>query len=131
MKKQKMSAPAQQEKSYPTASEIDSYEEDGEVYNREKLGLRLNDLIFMKHDVPENFEFGKPFLTSAELIKRYFPLRRVHNWYLTASSLGVTNITFQIPGNAFYSGARIGSIEFEDLWLMFHRKWLYMNIFVI
>jgi hypothetical protein len=34
--------------------------------------------------------------------------------------LGVTNITFQIPGNAFYSGARLGSIEWEDLWLMFH-----------
>jgi hypothetical protein len=42
------------------ASEIDSYEEDGEVYDREKLGLRPNDPIFMKHDVPENFDFGKP-----------------------------------------------------------------------
>jgi hypothetical protein len=126
-----MSAPVQQAKSYPTTSEIDSYEEDGEVYDREKLGLRPNDPIFMKHDVPEKFEFGKPFLTSAELSKRYFPLRRLHNWYLTASSLGVTNITFQILGNGFYSGARIGSIEFEDLWLMFHRKWLDMNLLVV
>jgi hypothetical protein len=36
MKKQKMSAmstPAQQAKSYPTVSQIDSYEEDGEVYD--------------------------------------------------------------------------------------------------
>jgi hypothetical protein len=39
----------------------------------------------------------------------------LHNWYMIASSLGVTNITFQIPKNTFYSGARIGSIEFEDL----------------
>jgi hypothetical protein len=42
IKKQKMSAmsaPAQHAKSYPTISEIDSYEEDGEVYDREKLGL--------------------------------------------------------------------------------------------
>jgi hypothetical protein len=45
-------------------------------------------------------------------------------------SLGVTNITFQISGKAFYSGARKGSIEFEDLWLMFHRKWLDMNLLV-
>jgi hypothetical protein len=37
-----------------------------------------------------------------------------------ARSLGVTNITFQIPENAFYSGARFDSIEWEDLWLMFH-----------
>jgi hypothetical protein len=131
MKKQKMSAPAQQAKSYPTTSKIDSYEEDDEVYDREKLGLRPNDPIFMKHDVPENFEFGKPFLMSEELSKQHFPLTRLHNWYLTASSLGVTNITFQIPGKAFYSGARIGSIEFEDLLLMFHRKWLDLNLLVV
>jgi hypothetical protein len=60
---------AQQAKSYPTASEIDSFKDDGEVYDREKLGLRPNDSIFMKHSVSEKFEFGKPFLTSAELSK--------------------------------------------------------------
>jgi hypothetical protein len=126
MKKQKMStlsAPAQQAKSFLTAAEIGSYEEDGEVYDREKLGLRLDDPVFIKHEVPEKSEFGKPFLTSVELFKRHFPVRRLHNWYIVASSLGVTNIIFQIPGNAFYSGARLGSIEWEDLWLMFHRKW--------
>jgi hypothetical protein len=72
MKKQNMfamSAPAQQAKSYPTASEIDSNKEDGEVYDREKLVLRPNDPIFMKHDVPKNFEFGKPFLMSVVLSK--------------------------------------------------------------
>jgi hypothetical protein len=56
MKKEKMSAMSslvQQAKSYPTASEFDSYEEDSEVYDREKLGLRPNDLVFMKHDVPK------------------------------------------------------------------------------
>jgi hypothetical protein len=72
MKKQNMSAMSaltQQAKSYPVASKIDSYEEDGEVYDREKLGLGPNDPIFMRHEVPKNFEFGKPFLTSAELSK--------------------------------------------------------------
>jgi hypothetical protein len=69
----------------------------------------------MKHNVPENFEFGKPFLTSLELSKQHFLVGRLHNWYMIASSLGVTNITFQFLKNAFYSGARLGSIEFEDL----------------
>jgi hypothetical protein len=52
MKKQNMSilsAPAQQAKSYLTVVAIGSYEEDGEVYDREKLGLRPNDPVFMKH----------------------------------------------------------------------------------
>jgi hypothetical protein len=52
-----------------TTSEIGSYEEDGEFYDREKIGLRPNDPIFMKDDVPKKFEFGKPFLTSAELFR--------------------------------------------------------------
>jgi hypothetical protein len=82
----------------------------------------------MKEHVPKNFVFGKPFFTSAQLSKRPFPIRRFHYWYIIVSSLGVTNITFEILGNAFYSGARIGSIDFDGLWFMFHQKWLYMNL---
>jgi hypothetical protein len=64
MKKQKMSTlstPAQQAKSFLTAAEIGSYEKDDEVYDREKLGLRSDDPVFMKHEVPKKIEFGKPF----------------------------------------------------------------------
>jgi hypothetical protein len=85
----------------------------------------------MKEHVPKKFVFGKPFFMSTQLSKRPFPLRRLHNWYITASSLGATNITFEIPGNAFYSGAKIGSIDFKDLWFMFHQMWLDMNLLVI
>jgi hypothetical protein len=56
MKKQKMSTmfkPAQQAKLFLTAAKIGSYEEDGEVYDRQKLGLRLDDPVFMKHEVPK------------------------------------------------------------------------------
>jgi hypothetical protein len=67
MKKQKMStlsALAQQAKSFLMTTKIGSYEEDVEVYDREKLGLRPDDPVFMKHKVIEKFEFGKAFLTS-------------------------------------------------------------------
>jgi hypothetical protein len=67
------------------ACEIESYEEDGEVYNQDKLLVGPHDLIFMKEHIPEKFVSGKPFLTTTQL--------------------------FKIPGNAFYSGARIGSID--------------------
>jgi hypothetical protein len=49
-----LSTPVQQAKTYLTVAEIGSYEEDGEVYDREKLGLRLDDPVFMKHEVPKN-----------------------------------------------------------------------------
>jgi hypothetical protein len=115
-----MYTPAQHAKTYLRASEIKSYEEDGEVYNWEKLLVRPHDSIFMKEHVSKKFVFRKPFLTTTQLSKRPFPLRWLHNWYTMASSLGVMNIIFEISGNAFYSGARIGSINFEDLWFMFH-----------
>jgi hypothetical protein len=115
-----ISGPAQHAKTYMRACEIESYEEDGEVYNRDKQLVRPHDPIFMKDHVPEKSVFGKLFFTSAQLSRRPFPLRQLHNWYITLSSLGVMNITFEIPRNAFYSGARIGSIDFEDVWFMFH-----------
>jgi hypothetical protein len=126
-----MSGPAQHAGMYMRAYEIESYEEDGEVYNWDKLLMRPHDLIFMKEHVPKKFMFGKPFFTSTQLSRRPFPLRRLHNWYITVSLLRVMNITFEITGNTFYSGARIGSIDFEDLWFMFHQKWLDMNILVV
>jgi hypothetical protein len=82
MKKQKMSilsALAEQAKSFLTVAGIGSYEEDGEFYNRQKLGLRPEDPIFMKYEVPEKFKFGKPFLMSVELSKQHFSVRRLHN----------------------------------------------------
>jgi hypothetical protein len=117
-----MSAPAYHAETYMRACKIESYEEDGEVYNRDKLLVRSHDLIFMKEHVPEKFVFGKSFLMIAQLFKRPFPLRRLYNWYMMVSSLSVTDITFEILGNAFYSGARIRSINFKDLWFMFHQK---------
>jgi hypothetical protein len=110
-----MSTLPQHAQSYMRACEMESYKEDGEVYNREKLLVRQHDPIFMKDDVCENFVFGKSFFTSAQLSKRPFPLKRLCNWYITMNSLGVRNITFQIPGNTFYSGTRICSIDFKDL----------------
>jgi hypothetical protein len=70
-----MSGPAQHAETYMRACKIESYEEDGEVYNRDKLLVRPHDSIFMKEHVPEKFMFGKPFFTSAQLSKRPFLLR--------------------------------------------------------
>jgi hypothetical protein len=74
-----MIAPAQHVDTRMRACEIESYEEDGEVYNRDKLLMRPHDPIFMKKHVPEKFVFGKPFITSAQLSKRPFLLRWLHN----------------------------------------------------
>jgi hypothetical protein len=74
-----MSGPAQHAETYMMTCEIESYKEDGEVYNQDKLLVRPHDPIFMKEHVPKKFVFGKLFFTSAQLSRRPFPLRRLHN----------------------------------------------------
>jgi hypothetical protein len=70
-----MFGPAQHAKTYMRAYEIESYEEDGEVYNRDKLLVRPHDPIFIKEHIPKKFVFGKPFFMSVQLSKRPFSLR--------------------------------------------------------
>jgi hypothetical protein len=70
-----MSGPAQHVGTYMRACEIESYEEDGEVYNRDKLLVRPHDPVFMKEHISEKFVFGKAFFMSAQLFKRPFPVR--------------------------------------------------------
>jgi hypothetical protein len=74
-----MSAPTQRVETYMRPGEIQSYEEDGEGYNRDELLVRPHDPIFMKEHVPEEFVFVKSFLTTAQLSKQPFLLRRLHN----------------------------------------------------
>jgi hypothetical protein len=80
-----MSGPAQHAGTYIRACEFESYEEDGEVYNQDKLLVRPHDPIFMKEHVSEKIVFGKPFFTSAQLSNRPFSLKHLHNWYITVS----------------------------------------------
>jgi hypothetical protein len=59
-----MSGPTQYAETYMRSCEIESYEEDGEVYNRDKLLVSQHNPIFMKEYVAEKFIFGKSFFTS-------------------------------------------------------------------
>jgi hypothetical protein len=69
-----MAGLAQHAETYMKSCKIESYEEDGKFYNRDKLLVRPHDPIFMKKHVLEKFVFDKSFLMSAQLFKRPFPL---------------------------------------------------------
>ena len=86
--------------------------------------------IIMK-DVPEQFVLGKPFLTIVQLYNLHFPIRRLHRWYMVASSLGVMNITFCVSNRAFKSGDKVVSLAFEDLWNVYHQKRLDVNYILL
>jgi hypothetical protein len=98
------------------------WEEDGEMYTREKLFLRKNEPIYKKEDVPERFVLGRPMQTTVQLSKRYVGIRRLHNWYMMASSLGLSYFSFVVPENAFWSGQSIRTVDFKDLWAMFRKE---------
>jgi hypothetical protein len=52
-----MSGLAEHVETYMRICEIESYEDDGGVYNRDKLLVRPHDPIFMKEHDPEKFMF--------------------------------------------------------------------------
>uniref|UniRef100_A0A0D9XJ06 Uncharacterized protein n=1 Tax=Leersia perrieri TaxID=77586 RepID=A0A0D9XJ06_9ORYZ len=48
--------------------------------------------FFTIADVPEDFENGKPFLPLSKLNGLSWQLRKFHEWYMTASHLGLAQL---------------------------------------
>jgi hypothetical protein len=45
-------------------------------------------------------------------------VKRLHDWYMRASSVGIDTINVSIPPAIFVSGRQTTVITFEDMWLM-------------
>jgi len=46
-------------------------------------------------------------------------MKRLHDWYMRASSVGINAFSAIVPENAFLSGPSKVVIDFEDIQLMF------------
>ena len=109
----------------------ETWEEEGKVWTRKDLYLRPNEPVYKKDDVPEKFVNGRPFMTTVQLSAKYLGIRRLHNWYMVASSLGLSNFSYIVPENAFWSGETMRTVEFSDLWDMFHKQRLEASLVTI
>ena len=118
----------------PAIDYTETWEEDGETYTRESCFVKRGVPVYKKEDVPPKYEFGKPFMTTVQLSKQPFPLRRMHEWYMLASTkYELSNVTFCVPEDAFWSGAENSrrAFFFEDLRALFYRERLEVNLLLI
>jgi hypothetical protein len=73
-------------------------------------------------DVPEHFRLGQPSTPWHELRKVLPLMKRLHDQYMRASSVGIDAIIASISEITFLSGPSKVVVDFEDIHLMFCLK---------
>ena len=68
--------------------------------------------------VPTKYEPGRPLLSWDKLKKIPAGIKRMHDWYMRAASVGIDTINVIIPPTAFNSERTKAIVTFEDMWLM-------------
>jgi hypothetical protein len=68
--------------------------------------------------MPNTYVLGRPLLTWDELKKVLARIKRLHDWYMRASVVGIDTINVSIPPSTFVSGLQTAIVTFEDMWLM-------------
>ena len=78
--------------------------------------------------IPKKFVVGRPLLKREKLLKVPNNIKRLHDWYMRASSAGIDTFNVCIPQKAFLSENNKCMINFEDIWLMMNLERLDVQI---
>jgi hypothetical protein len=73
--------------------------------------------------VPDTYVPGRPLLTRHKIMKLPLEIKRLHDWYMRASSVQVDSISVKIPKDVFATiedGHAI--VTFKDIHLMFNQR---------
>ena len=81
-------------------------------------------------NIPKKFVVGRPLLKWEKFLKFPTNIRRLHDWYMRASSIGINTINICIPHKAFQSPTQKCMINFEDIWLMMNLERLDVQIII-
>jgi hypothetical protein len=69
-------------------------------------------------NVPKHYVPARPLLTLEKLRKVPAGIKRLHDWYMCASSVGIDAISVHIPDHAFIGSDQKAFLAFKDMWLM-------------
>ena len=84
---------------------------------------------WLSADVPETYEYGKPFLPTYLMNKLPWEMRVMHEWYMKASRKGLGFISVAVPEGAFMSGPNgIFFISFQDLYALYKLDKMDVNL---
>jgi hypothetical protein len=82
-------------------------------------------------NVPKKYVMGRPLLTFEKLRKVPANIKRLHDWYMRASSVGIDIISVNIPAHAFIGSNQKAVVAFEDMWLMMNLQRLNVQLVTI
>uniref|UniRef100_A0A804UJ78 DUF8039 domain-containing protein n=1 Tax=Zea mays TaxID=4577 RepID=A0A804UJ78_MAIZE len=82
-------------------------------------------------NVPKKYVPGRPLLTFEKLRKVPANIKRLHDWYMRASSVGIDTISVNIPAHAFIGSNQKVVVTFEDMWLMMNLQRLDVQLVTI
>jgi hypothetical protein len=82
-------------------------------------------------NVPDKYVPGRPLLKWDTLKKIPAGVKRLHDWYMRASSIGIDTINVSIPPTAFVCGRQTAVITFEDMWLMMNLQRLDVQLVTV
>ena len=81
--------------------------------------------------VPTKYEPGRPLLSWDKLKKIPAGIKRMHDWYMRAASVGIDTINVIIPPKAFNSERTKAIVTFEDMWLMMNLQRLDVQLVTV
>jgi hypothetical protein len=82
-------------------------------------------------NVPKKYVPGRPLLTFEKLRKVPANIKRLHDWYMRTSSVGIDTINVNIPAHAFIGSNQKAVVTFEDMWLMINLQRLDVQLVTI
>jgi hypothetical protein len=82
-------------------------------------------------NIPDKYVPGRPLLKWDTLKKIPASVKRLHDWYMRASSVGIDTINVYIPPAAFVSGRQMTVITIEDMWLMMNLQRLDVQLIMV
>jgi hypothetical protein len=102
-----------------TSHTVDLAEHEESAEKAEAMATKIK--IPTKADyknVPNQYMSGRPLLSFEKLSKVTAGIKRLRDWYMRASSVGIDTISVYIPDHAFIGSDQKAIVAFEDMWLM-------------
>jgi hypothetical protein len=105
----------------------------------EKANKSASDKITIRKPMREDYDNiptdkyvpGRPLLPWCELRCVSRAMKRLHDWYLRASSVGINAFSAVVPPLTFMSGSSMVMVDFEDIWLMFRLRKLDVQLVIV
>jgi hypothetical protein len=82
-------------------------------------------------NVPDTYVLGRPLLTWEKLNQIPSLIKRLHDWYMRAASVGIDALSVCIPPRAFMNGRSRAMVTLEDMHLMMNIKRLDVQLITV